>query len=60
MCDEVGNEVEEVGLLILVEILGLFGVLVAGDEVIVVCDECKVCEVVNYCVGKFCEVKLVC
>lgn len=60
MCNELGQEVLEVGLFILVEIFGLFGVLVVGDEVIVVCDEKKVCEVVFYCQGKFCEVKLVC
>lgn len=60
MCNELGQEVLEVGLSILVEIFGLSGVLVVGDEVIVVCDEKKVCEVVFYCQGKFCEVKLVC
>lgn len=49
MCDENGKEVDEVGFLLLVEVLGFLGVLVVGDEVIVVCDEKKVCEVVLYC-----------
>ncbi|HBN6940839.1 TPA: translation initiation factor IF-2 [Vibrio cholerae] len=58
MRDEVGNEVEEAGPSIPVEILGLSGVPAAGDEATVVRDERKAREVANYRAGKFREVKL--
>lgn len=49
MFDENGKLIKEVGLLILVEIFGLDGMLDVGDEMIVVVDEKKVCEVVLFC-----------
>ncbi|HDY8212471.1 TPA: translation initiation factor IF-2 [Vibrio vulnificus] len=58
MRDEIGNEVNEAGPSIPVEILGLSGVPAAGDEATVVRDERKAREVANYRAGKFCEVKL--
>ncbi|MCG6283504.1 translation initiation factor IF-2, partial [Vibrio diabolicus] len=58
MRDELGNEVEEAGPSIPVEILGLSGVPAAGDEATVVRDERKAREVANYRQGKFREVKL--
>lgn len=58
MRNELGQEVLEAGSFISVEIFGLFGVSVAGDEVIVVRDEKKAREVVFYRQGKFREVKL--
>ncbi|WP_435927958.1 translation initiation factor IF-2 [Dryocola sp. BD613] len=58
MRDELGREVAEAGPSIPVEILGLSGVPVAGDEVTVVRDEKKAREVALYRQGKFREVKL--
>ncbi|WP_369886646.1 translation initiation factor IF-2 [Klebsiella pneumoniae] len=58
MRDELGREVLEAGPSIPVEILGLFGVPAAGDEVTVVRDEKKAREVALYRQGKFREVKL--
>lgn len=58
MRDELGREVTEAGPSIPVEILGLSGVPVAGDEVTVVRDEKKAREVALYRQGKFREVKL--
>ncbi|MCE0493326.1 translation initiation factor IF-2 [Vibrio salinus] len=58
MRDELGNEVLEAGPSIPVEVLGLSGVPVAGDEATVVRDERKAREVANYRQGKFREVKL--
>ncbi len=58
MRDEVGNEINEAGPSIPVEILGLSGVPAAGDEATVVRDERKAREVANYRQGKFREVKL--
>ncbi len=58
MRDEIGNEIEEAGPSIPVEILGLSGVPAAGDEATVVRDERKAREVANYRQGKFREVKL--
>ncbi len=58
MRDEVGNEIEQAGPSIPVEILGLSGVPAAGDEATVVRDERKAREVANYRQGKFREVKL--
>ncbi|HAT8555804.1 TPA: translation initiation factor IF-2 [Vibrio vulnificus] len=58
MRDEIGNEVNEAGPSIPVEILGLSGVPAAGDEATVVRDERKAREVANYRAGKFREVKL--
>lgn len=49
MFDENGKLMKEVGLLILVEIQGLLEVLGVGEEVIVLLDECKVCEIVLFC-----------
>ncbi|EMQ2876152.1 translation initiation factor IF-2 [Vibrio navarrensis] len=58
MRDELGNEVNEAGPSIPVELLGLSGVPAAGDEATVVRDERKAREVANYRAGKFREVKL--
>ncbi|HDY7613538.1 TPA: translation initiation factor IF-2 [Vibrio vulnificus] len=58
MRDEIGNEVNEAGPSIPVEILGLSGVPAAGDEATVVRDERKAREEANYRAGKFREVKL--
>ncbi|GGD22151.1 translation initiation factor IF-2 [Franconibacter pulveris 1160] len=58
MRDELGQEVQEAGPSIPVEILGLSGVPAAGDEVTVVRDEKKAREVALYRQGKFREVKL--
>ncbi|QSA19234.1 translation initiation factor IF-2 [Vibrio furnissii] len=58
MRDELGEEVDEAGPSIPVEILGLSGVPAAGDEATVVRDERKAREVANYRQGKFREVKL--
>ncbi|MFB6421659.1 MAG: translation initiation factor IF-2 [Candidatus Malihini olakiniferum] len=56
--DELGHEVTEAGPSVPVEILGMSGVLAAGDEAIVVRDEKKAREVALYRQGKFREVKL--
>ncbi|MDU6926095.1 translation initiation factor IF-2 [Franconibacter helveticus 513] len=58
MRNELGQEVQEAGPSIPVEILGLSGVPAAGDEVTVVRDEKKAREVALYRQGKFREVKL--
>ncbi|MBV4412962.1 translation initiation factor IF-2 [Enterobacteriaceae bacterium YMB-R22] len=58
MRNELGQEVSEAGPSIPVEILGLSGVPVAGDEATVVRDEKKAREVALYRQGKFREVKL--
>ncbi|SJN53996.1 Translation initiation factor IF-2 [Vibrio ruber DSM 16370] len=58
MRNEVGDEVQEAGPSIPVEVLGLSGVPAAGDEATVVRDERKAREVANYRQGKFREVKL--
>ncbi len=58
MRNELGQEVTEAGPSIPVEILGLSGVPVAGDEATVVRDEKKAREVALYRQGKFREVKL--
>ncbi|ODP98440.1 MULTISPECIES: translation initiation factor IF-2 [Salinivibrio] len=58
MRDENGQEVEEAGPSIPVEILGLSGVPAAGDEATVVRDEKKAREVALYRQGKFRDVKL--
>jgi translation initiation factor IF-2 len=58
MRDENGNDVEEAGPSIPVEILGLSGVPAAGDEATVVRDERKAREVALYRQGKFRDVKL--
>ena len=58
MRDELGQDVQEAGPSIPVEILGLSGVPAAGDEVTVVRDEKKAREVALYRQGKFREVKL--
>jgi translation initiation factor IF-2 len=58
MRNELGKEVTEAGPSIPVEILGLSGVPVAGDEATVVRDEKKAREVALYRQGKFREVKL--
>lgn len=49
MCDENGKEMKVVGFFIFVEVLGFLGVFVVGEDVVVVKDECKVCEVVVKC-----------
>lgn len=58
MRDELGQNIEQAGPAIPVEILGLSGVPAAGDEVTVVRDEKKAREVALYRQGKFREVKL--
>ena len=58
MRDENGQEIEEAGPAIPVEVLGLSGVPAAGDEATVVRDEKKAREVALYRQGKFREVKL--
>lgn len=58
LLDEVGERVEQAGPSIPVEVLGLSGIPVAGDDVIVVRDERKAREVALFRQGKFREVKL--
>jgi len=58
MLDEGGRPVKEAGPSIPVEIQGLSGVPVAGDDVVVVADERKAREIALYRQGKFKEVKL--
>lgn len=58
MRNELGQNIEQAGPAIPVEILGLSGVPAAGDEVTVVRDEKKAREVALYRQGKFREVKL--
>jgi translation initiation factor IF-2 len=58
MKNELGQNVESAGPSIPVEILGLSGVPVAGDEATVVRDEKKAREVANYRQGKFREIKI--
>ncbi len=58
MKNELGQNTTSAGPSIPVEILGLSGVPVAGDEVTVVRDEKKAREVANYRQGKFREVKI--
>ncbi|MEE1339713.1 MAG: translation initiation factor IF-2 [Succinivibrionaceae bacterium] len=58
MKNELGKNVESAGPSIPVEILGLSGVPVAGDEATVVRDEKKAREVANYRQGKFKEIKI--
>jgi translation initiation factor IF-2 len=58
MRNELGQNVESAGPSIPVEILGLSGVPVAGDEATVVRDEKKAREVANYRQGKFREIKI--
>jgi translation initiation factor IF-2 len=58
MRNELGQEVDQAGPSIPVEILGLSGVPQAGDEVAVVKDERKAREVSNYRQGKYRDVKL--
>jgi translation initiation factor IF-2 len=58
MKDENGNAITEAGPSIPVEILGLSGVPLAGDEATVVRDERKAREVALYRQGKFRDIKL--
>ncbi|MXP56447.1 translation initiation factor IF-2 [Pantoea sp. Mhis] len=58
MRNELGHDVIAAGPSIPVEILGLSGVVVAGDQITVVRDEKKAREVALYRQGKFREVKL--
>ncbi|HKJ77668.1 MAG TPA: translation initiation factor IF-2 [Gammaproteobacteria bacterium] len=58
MLNEAGQQIEEAGPSIPVEILGLSGTPTAGDEVIVVPDERKAREVALFRQGKYREVKL--
>ncbi|PLK58399.1 translation initiation factor IF-2 [Candidatus Palibaumannia cicadellinicola] len=58
MRDEIGRNIYSAGPSLPVEILGLSGVPIAGDEVTVVRDEKKAREVALYRQGKFREVKL--
>ncbi|KJF81485.1 translation initiation factor IF-2 [Photobacterium angustum] len=58
MRNELGQEIEEAGPSIPVEILGLSGVPASGDEATVVRDERKAREVALYRQGKFRDVKL--
>ncbi len=56
--NELGQNVQSAGPSIPVEVLGLSGVPVAGDQCTVVRDEKKAREVANYRQGKFREVKI--
>ncbi|MGE3919460.1 MAG: translation initiation factor IF-2 [Gammaproteobacteria bacterium] len=58
LLDETGKQVMQAGPSIPVQVLGLSGVPVAGDEAIVVSDERKAREVALFRQGKFREVKL--
>jgi translation initiation factor IF-2 len=58
MLDEAGNDINEAGPSIPVEILGLSDVPSAGEEVIVLNDERKAREIANFRAGKFRDVKL--
>ncbi|TCO82305.1 translation initiation factor 2 (bIF-2) [Plasticicumulans lactativorans] len=58
MLDENGQQVDEAGPSIPVEVLGLSGTPNAGDEVVVVSDERKAREIALFRQGKFREVKL--
>ena len=58
MRDELGRNVTSAGPSIPVEILGLSGVPVSGDEATVVRDEKKAREVANYRQGKYRELKI--
>ncbi|HOY71427.1 MAG TPA: translation initiation factor IF-2 [Methylotenera sp.] len=58
MLDESGNEIQEAGPSIPVEIQGLADVPSAGEEVIVLNDERKAREIANFRQGKFRDVKL--
>lgn len=58
MRDENGNDIEEAGPSIPVEVLGLSGVPTSGDEATVVRDERKAREVALFRQGKFRDVKL--
>ncbi|MGB4812655.1 MAG: translation initiation factor IF-2 [Methylophilaceae bacterium] len=58
MMDESGNEIQEAGPSIPVEIQGLADVPSAGEEVIVLNDERKAREIANFRQGKFRDVKL--
>ena len=58
MFDEAGNDIQEAGPSIPVEIQGLADVPSAGEEVIVLNDERKAREIANFRQGKFRDVKL--
>ena len=58
MLDESGNNIEEAGPAIPVEILGLSDIPAAGDEAIVLADEKKAREIALFRQGKFRDVKL--
>lgn len=58
MLDEGGNPIEEAGPSIPVEVLGLSGVPVAGDDVVVIADERKAREIALFRQGKFRDIKL--
>lgn len=58
MLDENGQEIKEAGPSIPIEILGLSGTPMAGDEVMMVADERKAREIALFRQGKFREVKL--
>lgn len=57
MMDENGNQIEEAGPSIPVEVIGLSGVPQAGDEAIVVSDERKAREVAQFRSGKYRDLK---
>lgn len=58
MLDESGNDIQEAGPSMPVEIQGLADVPSAGEEVIVLNDERKAREIANFRQGKFREVKI--
>lgn len=58
MVNERGEQIEEAGPSIPVEVLGLSGIPAAGDDMIVVQDERKAREIALFRQGKFREVKL--
>ncbi|CAN5320661.1 translation initiation factor IF-2 [soil metagenome] len=58
MLDESGKSVETAGPSIPVEVLGLSGVPVSGDDVIVIADERKAREIALFRQGKFRDIKL--
>jgi translation initiation factor IF-2 len=58
LLDETGKQVAEAGPSIPVEVLGLSGVAVAGDDAVAVADERKAREIALFRQGKYREVKL--
>lgn len=51
LINDQGEWIDEVGFLVLVEVLGLDGMFVVGDVLNVVLIEVQVCEIVDYCIN---------